>query len=100
MGNWTEQEGMQALAAISSLKRALGIPNHKARTDEIRDKRCHVYTIDLETAQLLAEIFYKWANGRRKSYYDQTKPGSTLRDTISIVKLPEGGHDLSIAVLQ
>jgi hypothetical protein len=100
VANWTREEGRESLAAISTLKRAIGIPNHPSKTDEISvGGRCHIYTQDEESAELIAELLYKWANAGRKKYYDLHLPDSTLRDTIAVQSLPEGGFQTTISVL-
>ncbi len=65
MAHWTEEQGIEALATISTLKRAMGIPNHPTKIDTIIENDFHIYTSDEESAQLIGELLYRYGNGRR-----------------------------------
>jgi hypothetical protein len=98
MVNWTKKDGQKSLAAMSTLKRAIGIRNHPSLTDEMMDKDCHVYTEDQQSADLIAELLYRWANGSRGHIYDKHFRGCTVRDTIEVHPLKIGGYEVCINV--
>jgi hypothetical protein len=75
----------------------LGIANHPSKIDEIIDRRCHIYTADEQSAELIAELLYRWANGNKKQWYD-AQPGFSLRDTIHVNPIENGGYQTSISV--
>lgn len=98
--NWTEEQGKAALAKISSLKRALGIANHPTKTDtfEFATHRFHIYTDSQESADLVAELLYRYGGGNRAAFYDAHPEKLTVRDTIDVVPLEGGGCDVSINI--
>jgi hypothetical protein len=96
---WTEKEQQEALAAVGTLKRALGIPNHKSKKDEFVDGRLQIYTPDFESAELIGELLFRYGNGRRAKFYDSRPDHKTLRDTIRVEPLSEGGYDASMCVV-
>lgn len=98
MVSWTEKQGREALATISSLKRALGIPNHPTKTDTFIGDDFHIYTPDEESAQLIGELFFRYGNGRRAAYYDAHPEKFTVRDTVKVKAIDEGGYDTSISI--
>jgi hypothetical protein len=98
-GFWTKKEEKEALAAVSTLKRALSIPNHKDKKDEYTDDTLHIYTPDFESAELIGELLFRYGNGKRAKFYDAEPDRLTLRDTIRVKPLPEGGFDASMSVI-
>ncbi|MBI3867427.1 MAG: hypothetical protein HY299_02765 [Verrucomicrobia bacterium] len=104
MRSWTSQEEKEALAAISSLKRALGISNHLTKRDEFkRDELsndvCHIYLPDAESAELMGEILHRIAiSPRLRELPHSRTPLSSWRETINVEPLKEGGYEASIIV--
>jgi hypothetical protein len=99
MEQYPKRDVQKALAAISSLKRAVGIPNHKLKPDQISNGTCHVYVPDQDSATLMAELLYRdatWPKG--VAFYD-SKPWPSLRDSLRLSPLAEGGFDVSIDVM-
>ena len=92
------RQEQESLAAISTLKRALGIPNHLTKIDEVVEDRWHVYTQDAKSAELISELLYRCANGNLKQFYD-SQPRRSVRDTISVSPLKDGGFEASIKVI-
>jgi hypothetical protein len=98
MATWSKEQGREALAAISSLKRATGIPNHPTKTDTFVDHRFHIYAPDQESAEFIAEFLWRYASGTRTAFYDARPEKLTVRDTIRVLPLIEGGYDASITI--
>lgn len=96
MANTTKQDQRQSLAAISSLKRVLGIQNHPSRKDEYISNHLHIYTPDDESAILLAELLYRYANGNLRAHYDAHPEHRSVRDTIMLKPLTEGGYEIEM----
>ncbi len=99
---WTKKETNKAIAALSTLKRAIGIANHATKIDEFEDfqrNRLHIYTPDQESAELIGELLYRYGSGNRAAYYNAHPELSPIRKTIRLKALPEGGFDTSIAIL-
>jgi len=96
----------EALTAVSSLKRILGIPHHPTKRDEfmqdeLHNPICHIYTPDAQSAELLGELLYRIAvMPKGAAYYDSNHPGHSQRDTIRVQPLEDGGYDSSMRVLQ
>jgi len=80
----------KALATVSSLKRALGVPNHPTKKDAFVEKHCHIYTPDEESAILLGELLYRYGNGPREKFYNAHPEKITIRDTVQVRALEEG----------
>jgi hypothetical protein len=98
VAEWTKKQEREALAAVCSLKRALGIPDHKNKPDAIVDEKLHVYTGDIESAQLIGELLFRYGNGKRAAFYDAHPEKLTLRDTIRVEAVHGGGFDASMNV--
>jgi hypothetical protein len=96
---WTEKDKQEALAAVCTLKRALGIPNHEFKKDEYASSRLHIFTPDAESAELIGELLFRYGNGKRAKYYDARPEITTLRDTIRIEPVPGGGYEASMNVI-
>ena len=62
---WTRKQEKEALTALCTLKRALGISDHKTSKDEFRDEILYVHTPNLESAELIAELFHKYAGCKK-----------------------------------
>src|ERR1035437_5960858 len=98
MPEWTKEQGREALATISTLKRALGIQNHPKKKDEFIDRDLHIYTPDKESAILLGELLHRYGNGPREKFYNARPQSLTLRDTVRVEDLPGGGCDASMNI--
>lgn len=98
MGESRKLDERKALATISSLKRALGIPNHPVKKDEFVSGRCHIYTPDEDSANLLGELLFRFGNNSRAAYYDSHPERFSIRDTITVQPLPEGGFDTAMNI--
>lgn len=98
MPDWTKEQGREALATVSTLKRVLGIPNHPDKKDEFIEHDLHIYTADKESAILLGEMLYRYGNGPREKFYNARPEIQTLRDTVRVEDLPEGGYDASMNI--
>ncbi len=88
----------KALATISSLKRAMAIPNHPLKTDEFDSSTCRIYVPDEASAILLGELLYRYGNGPREKFYNEHPERFTSRDTVKVVELPEGGFQASMDI--
>ncbi len=92
------------LDAVSSLKRAFGIPNHPTKRDEFKrvdvwDPECHIYTADAASAELLGELLYRIAvTPKGAAFYDSIRPRVSVRDSIKVQPVPEGGYEASMWV--
>lgn len=62
---WTRQQEKEALAAVCKLKRVLSIPDNPTRKDEFWHETLYVGTTDLESAELIAELFHKYAGCKK-----------------------------------
>jgi len=91
------------LAAISSLKRALGIPNHSTKRDEFRieeftNDKCCIYLPDEEAAKLVAELLFSLARkprGEREAVGDPFAFKVSEGGGIKVEALDEGGYVVS-----
>jgi hypothetical protein len=84
------------LGIISTLKRALLIPNHTQRQDAFFHEHCHIYTSDQSSAALLSELLWRLTNEGSKDAYTEQKQGLRICDTIKVLNLPEGGYEVRI----
>ena len=98
MGDPTPWEWREALATVSSLKRAMGIKNHP-RKDEMIDGQLHIYLQDSDSAELIGELLFRYGNGKRARFYDSHPEIHTLRDSIRVEQLPDGGYDASMTIV-
>lgn len=99
MTHWTKEQGREALATISTLKRVLGIPNHPTKRDSfVEDRDFQIYTPDQESAQLIGELLWRYGNGPKEAYYNAHPDLLTVRDTIRVRPLEEGGFAISINI--
>lgn len=94
----TKAQMKEALATVSSLKRAMGIPNHPIKTDTFTGEKIHIYTSDKESAALLGELLYRYGNGPREKLYNSRPERLTIRDTVQVAELPDGGYDVSMHI--
>jgi len=67
MAKWSTQDEKEALATVSSLKRAMGIPNHPTKKDAFIGETIHIYTPDKNSAELITELLYRYGTGPRES---------------------------------
>jgi hypothetical protein len=82
---WTKKQEQEALAAICSLKRALGIADSPDSKDEFVGDTLRVGASTLESAELIAELFHKYA-GCKKVVPDYSVPPLDpvpMRNTVS-----------------
>jgi hypothetical protein len=98
MPEWTKEQGREALATVSTLKRVLGIPNHPDKKDTFLNHDLHIYTADKDAAILLGELLYRYGNGPREKFYNARPEILTLRDTVRVEPLAEGGFDTSMNI--
>jgi hypothetical protein len=94
----TKAEKKQALATVSSFKRAIGIPNHATKRDTFIDETIHIYISGKESAELMGELLYRYGNGPREKFYNAHPEKFTIRDTVQVKELPEGGYDVSMHI--
>jgi hypothetical protein len=99
MPDWTKAQEKEALAVVSSLKRALGVPNHPDRKDEFADGKVHIYTTDASSAKLIGELLWRYGNGPRAAFYDAHPEKFTLRDTVAVNRHEDGGYEASMWIL-
>lgn len=98
---WTKKETNKALAAVSTLKRATGIPNHPSKMDEFAEiprNQIRIYTPSQESADLIGEILFRYGNGKRAAFYDAQPERSTIRDSIRVEPLDQGGFVTSMQI--
>jgi hypothetical protein len=93
----TDKDRKDALAALSSLKRVLGIADHPNKPDEFKDIYLKVHTQDENSAILLGELLYRFATGRNAARYASRPRIMTTRDTIKI-KPVEGGYEVEMVI--
>jgi hypothetical protein len=98
MAAWTSEDGRKALATVSTLKRALGIPNHPTEKDKFVNESIHIFTPEESSAILIGELLYRYGNGPREKFYNARPDLRTNRDTVCVQALPEGGYDASMFI--
>jgi len=95
------EENKKALAAISSLKRALRIANHPTKRDEFgiddyHNNRCYIRLPDADSAELMGELLHRISIMPRTGIISEN--GKAWRKTIKMQPLEEGGVEVSIRV--
>ena len=94
MTNWAYNvHGKNALAAISTLKRVLGIPNLPCKGDGFVQSRLFIYVPDESSGQLLAELLYRYGTSTKGKLYQAHPEWKTIRDTIEIHPFSELGSN-------
>ena len=58
----------------------------------------NVYTADKDSATLIAEFLWRYGNGTRAAYYDAQPDSFTIRDTIRVRLLEDGGYEVSMNI--
>jgi hypothetical protein len=65
------------LDAISSLKRAIGVPDHPQRIDHFRPIGAKIYTNDANSSEILGALFHQFLHGD-KIVYTKDKDGKGI----------------------
>ena|SRR5882762_5028462 len=94
----TQSDIKNALAEFGKLKRVLGIPNHPQNKDAIIDGTLHIYTSDKESAALIGEILYRFGSGNKAAFYDARPEMPSIRDSIKLGSLIEGGYEVEMYI--
>jgi hypothetical protein len=95
---WSDEEQNKALAALSSLKRAMGIANVTGLTDHFSEHNLKVFTPDKGSADLVAELLFRYGNGKRAKFYDSRPHRLTIRDTIAVEVVGDGEFVTSMLI--
>jgi hypothetical protein len=95
--DWTKKEEKEALAAVCSLKRALGIADGSEK-DEFQGARIKIHTADFASAELIGELLYRYGGGQRRRFYDAHPEIETLRDSVAVYPLANDCYTASIAL--
>lgn len=98
MAGFAKEKIREALESISTLKRAIGIPNHPTKRDAFEAEKCHIYTTDKASAELLGELLFRSCGGARKDHQDASA-GLSIADTIETRQLEDDCYDVSISII-